>query len=99
MMRIVSVPFFNLRNGYTTKRTRPPVEKPRRFHRCSDTACSRSSQSSASGSAKTVGTPCLSVVGQGLVGIRREHIYVYTLIAVHSPTKEKGGPPGPAFSL
>src|SRR5580765_4795235 len=28
MMRIVSVPFFNLRNAYTTRSTRPPAEIP-----------------------------------------------------------------------
>jgi hypothetical protein len=89
MMQIVSVSFFNLRNAYTIKRTRPPRENPRRFHRCSAATCSRSSQSRASESPKTVAASSTglhaSQVLQGLARVPGEHIYAYTLINIDRP--------------
>src|SRR5712671_3973961 len=102
MMRIVSVPFFNLRNASTTKRTRPPVEKPRRFHRCSVRDVFKILPIKRFGICENrcrflEWNTVFIVVLQGLAGVPGEHIYVYTLITTHSPTKEKGGPLGPPF--
>src|SRR5260370_33900456 len=62
------------------------MEKPSRIERASEGECSKSSQSSPSGSLKTVaasskGTLCFFVLPRALWAYQEEHITVYTLIS------------------
>jgi hypothetical protein len=54
MMRMISLPSFDLRGVYETIRILPVMDAPSRFDRNSSSECPGSSQSRASGSLKTV---------------------------------------------
>ena len=86
MIRIVSTPFLNLRSVYTTSRTRPSAERASLFQRGSVSAMFKVLPVQAVRIGKDSRRffkrdAMLLTILRGFLGIPREHITVYTLIA------------------